>query len=89
MEISVVLGILCVLFAFWNVTITLIIYDSLKKRGVKVSFPWLRFLAPWQAFHYKNLTKSETGKIGPLFYHWIVSINMALVLAIAAVIVPL
>ena len=31
---------------------------------------------------YKQLTREESGKTGPLFYPWIVSINTALALVI-------
>jgi hypothetical protein len=52
-----------------------------------VSFLWLRVLVPKYAHQYKMITRRESGKIGPLFYHWIVSINVALVLAVAAILV--
>jgi len=66
----------------WHITATLMIYESLRKRSLKVSFLFLRFLAPKYASQYREVTRKETGKTGPLFYHWIVSINAALVAAI-------
>ena len=80
---------LCVACAFWNVAASLMIYDNLQKRGRPVSFLWLRVLAPKYASEYKDITRAETGKIGPLFYHWIISINLALVFAIIATIAGL
>ena len=62
----------------WHVTATLMIYDALRKRGLKVSFIFLRLLAPKYASQYSEITRKETGTTGPLFYHWIVSINTAL-----------
>ena len=41
---------------------------------------------PVYAHRYKKITLEETGKVGPLFYHWVIAINTALVLAIAAII---
>jgi len=76
---------LCIFCAFWNVAVTLIIYDNLRKRGNPVGFLWLRLMAPAYAFRYKKITRSETGKTGTLFYHWILSINLALVFAVIAV----
>ena len=76
---------LCVLCGIWNVVISLMVYDSLKKRGLPVSFLWLRMMAPVYAFQYKKVTKTETGSVGSLFYHWIVSINLALVFTIIAI----
>lgn len=65
---------------------TIMIYDQLKKRDIKVSFIFLRFLIPFYAHKYKKITIAETGKAGSLFYYWIISINTALVFAAAAII---
>ena len=61
---------------------TLMIYSYLKDKGEKVSFLWLRLFMISYANRYKKLTKNETGKVGYLFYLWIVSINVALISAI-------
>ena len=64
---------------------SIMIYNQLKKRDVKVSFIFLRFLIPFYAHRYKEITISETGKTGTLFYLWIISINTALVFTAAAI----
>ncbi len=64
---------------------SIMIYDQLKKRDIKVSFLFLRFLIPFYAHKYKEMTIAETGKTGSLFYWWIISINTALVFAAAAI----
>jgi hypothetical protein len=66
----------------WHVVATMMIYEALRKRGLKVSFVFLRLLAPKYASQYREITRKETGTTGPLFYHWIVSINTAWVAAI-------
>lgn len=71
-----------VLAAFYHVVATILIYDSLRRRGIPVSFLWLRLFAPKYAGQYKRITAQETGRTGPLFYHWVVSINVALVAAV-------
>ena len=58
---------------------TLMMYSYLKDKGEKVSFIWLRLYMISYANRYKKLTKNETGKVGYLFYIWIVSINVALI----------
>jgi hypothetical protein len=78
-NLLIVIGIIAVI---WYVTTTIIIYENLRKRNIKVCFLLLRFLAPHYANQYKEITFNETGKIGPLFYHWIISINTALAVAI-------
>lgn len=80
---------LCVLSAFWNVATSIIIYRTLQKRQMPVSFLWLRVMAPVYAFRYRKATMTESGKTGPLFYHWIISINLALIFAVLAVIAAL
>ena len=89
MESLNILIALCVFCAFWNAAVTMIIYIFLRKRGIPVSFLWLRLMAPACAFGYKKVTGSETGKTGPLFYHWIVSINLALVFAVISILIAL
>ncbi len=74
-----VIGLLSVV---WFVTSTILIYDALRRRNVKVSFIFLRFLSLKYASQYKEITLKETGRVGPLFYHWIISINITLVSAI-------
>ena len=61
---------------------TVMIFSHLKDRGEKVSFLWLRLYMISYANRYKKLTKNETGKVGYLFYVWIISINLALLSAI-------
>ena len=73
----------------WYVVTTIMIYDYLKKNNIKVSFLFLRFLAPKYAHQYKELSQKESGKTGPLFYHWIISINCALIVTILLVILNL
>jgi hypothetical protein len=43
-------------------------------------------MLPVYAHRYKKITLNETGKVGPLFYHWVIAINTALVLAIATIV---
>lgn len=71
----------------WYVVATMLIYENLRRRGEKVSFVWLRALEPFYASKYKELTKRETGRVGTLFHHWVVSINLTLVLALVALLV--
>jgi hypothetical protein len=68
--------------AVWHVVATILIFESLRWRGQAASFLWLRLMAPVYAGRYRELTIAETGRTGPLFYHWIASINIALVAAI-------
>ena len=82
--ILVVIGLIAVI---WYVVATLLIYEALRKRGFPVNFLFLRLFAIQYANQYKEATRDETGKVGPLFYHWVISINLALVVLILLVLV--
>lgn len=59
---------------------SLIVVATVRRRGVKVSFVWLRLMVLKYLHEYARLTREETGHVGPLFYHYIVPLNVALVM---------
>ena len=79
-------AVIAVIALVWFVVTSVMIYNELNKRNIKVHFVFLKFMIPWYANQYKEITKKETGKVGSLFYHWIISINTALVFAILALV---
>jgi hypothetical protein len=84
MVFLMVLLLLCVI---WAVVASVLIARDLHKRGVPVSFIWLRLMILKYLHQYSKITREETGRVGPLFYHYVVPLNVALVLAIATLIV--
>jgi hypothetical protein len=64
------------------VIFSMMIVHQLSKRGVKISFLLLRLYIIKYIHQYKKMTLEETGKVGPLYYPCIISVNMALVLAL-------
>lgn len=86
MQTSILLAAVGALGVIWNIVTSLRIYGFLHRRDVPASFLMLRMMAPKYAFQYKQLTTREKGRPGPLFYHWIISINLAFVFAVAALI---
>lgn len=82
-------GILAGLCGVWNGIAGGMIYFDLRGRGEKVNFFLLRMMAPWYAYRYRRITREETGRTGSLFYHWVVSINSALVFAVVAIVLKL
>ena len=67
---------------------TVMIYRCLEGRGEKISsFIWIRFFMISYANRYKNLTKKETGKVGNLYYIWLISINIALVCVVLLLVI--
>ena len=70
----------------WNVVASILICRALNRRGVKVHYVFIKALIPWYAHRYKRITEKETGRAGMLFYHWVISINAALILGVASLI---
>ncbi|MFH2037358.1 MAG: hypothetical protein ABIJ45_13220 [Candidatus Zixiibacteriota bacterium] len=76
--------ILIIIFAFANVTFSLMITTQLNRWKIPTSFILTRLYIFKYIGQYRTITKMETGKVGLLFYLWILSINMAAVSAIGA-----
>jgi len=68
-----------IFFVLIFVVFSILIMSELQKRDIKINFFLMRLLLPKYAHQYKKITKKETGKVGALFYYWIISINLALV----------
>lgn len=86
MSTTIFFAVIAGIAVIWYVVSSILIYNELKKRNVKVNFIFIRFMIISYANQYKKITMKETGKVGLLFYHWLVSINVALVFTIAVII---
>jgi len=78
---DILLG-LALVFVGVFVIFAIMIVNEVSKRGVKISFLWLRLYIIKYIHEYRKLTKEETGKVGPLYYPCIISVNLALICAI-------
>ena len=78
--------ILALVFVGLFAIFSMMIVRDLSKRGVKINFVLLRLYLIKYISQYKQITLQETGKIGPLYYPCIVSVILALVLAIAGLV---
>jgi hypothetical protein len=85
----VILAGLSIICGVWAVTASLLIVRDLEKRGIPVNYIWLRLMLLKYLHQYSKITQTETGHVGPLFYHYIIPLNVALVLAIVMAIVSL
>ena len=65
---------------------SLMIADALQKRGVKVSFLFLRVMILKYVGQYREITRTESSRTGPWYYSFIIAMNLALVTAIAGLI---
>jgi hypothetical protein len=75
--------VLALVFVGLFVVFSILIVHEVSKRGVKISFLWLRIYIIKYIHQYRKITIEETGRVGPLYYPCIISINLALVCAIA------
>jgi len=66
----------------WAVAASLLIARDLERRGVHVNYLWLRVLILKYLSHYRRATLQETGHVGSLFYHYVIPLNIALMLTI-------
>lgn len=73
--------------AIWAVTASLLIARDLEKRGIPVSFFWLRLMIFKYLHQYNTMTRQETGRIGSLFYHYVVPLNLAAALLVVIAII--
>lgn len=73
---------LAIAAAVLSVVFSMLIVHELQKRKVKINFFFLKLYLPKYAHQYKEITLKETGKVGPLFFGWLMSINAAWVFAI-------
>jgi hypothetical protein len=71
----------------WAVAASLLIARDLERRGVHVSYLWLRVMIFKYLSQYRRVTLEETGRVGSLFYHYVIPLNLALVLTIMLVVV--
>ncbi len=82
MELMIGLLIVCVL---WASTASVLIARDLRMRGYPVSILWLRVRVFRYVSQYRQVTRAETGRPGPLFFHYVVPFNLALFLVLALV----
>ena len=77
---------MALIFMALFIIFSIMIVHQLLKRGVKINFFLLKLYLIKYISEYKRITTDETGKPGPLFYPCVVSVNLALVFAIAGLV---
>jgi hypothetical protein len=82
---NVLLG-LALVFVGLFVVLSIMIVHEVSKRGGKINFFLLRLYIIKYIHQYKKLTLEESGRIGPLYYPCIISVNLALILAVVGLI---
>jgi len=77
--------VLAVLSALWGVVSSIVISSFLSRRGMKINYLLSRVLILKYIREYYRITIQENGRPGPWYYSYIISMNLALVLAIVGI----
>jgi hypothetical protein len=85
MTLTIFFAVIAFIAVGWYIVACIMIVNELMKRKQKIQFIFINVMLPIYAHRYKKITIEETGKVGSLFYHWLISINIALVFGIAAI----
>ncbi|MFB3908907.1 MAG: hypothetical protein ACE15D_10940 [Candidatus Eisenbacteria bacterium] len=70
--------VLAVLCALWGVVNAILIVAALQRRGIHVNLLLLRLDFFRHLTQYRTLTFSETGRVGPLYYSYLIAMSVAL-----------
>ena len=70
----------------FGIVFMIMITSFLSKRGSKINYIFLRLYIIKYIDQYRKITVEENGKPGNLFYPYIVSMSLALVLAVIGII---
>jgi len=82
---NVLLG-LALVFVGLFIILSIMIVNEVSKRGIKINFFLLRLYIIKYIHQYRKLTLEKSGRIGPLYYPCIISVNLALILAVVGLI---
>jgi hypothetical protein len=85
-SVVVFLAILAVASGVWAMIAAYRMGAWLSNHGVKVNWLWYRVTMPWYVHLYKTMTTEREGKVGALFTHFTVMVNIALLLGIATIV---
>jgi hypothetical protein len=75
---------LAVLCGMWAAISAVMIAHALHRRGLTTPAPFVGLFIFRNLRTYRAITLAETGRTGPLFYSYVVAINLAVVLVVLA-----
>jgi hypothetical protein len=72
---------LAILSVAWGIVSSIVIASYLSQRGTRINLLFFRILVLRYVHQYHQITRQETGKPGPWFYSYVVSMLLALAFA--------
>lgn len=82
-EVLLAIAVAC---GLWAAVSAVLLARALEASGIKTPFPFWGVLVFRNLHRYSELTRRTTGRIGPLFYSYVIPINAALVLVVMALV---
>jgi hypothetical protein len=79
LDIIMIIALVCVI---WSITALILISTKVSKKGTRVQFLLLTLMFFRYIAVYEDLTKKETGRTGPLVYHFVIPLWIALILVV-------
>jgi len=73
--------------ALWGIVSSIFMVSFLTERKIPINFIFLKLYLFKYVSQYREITLRETGRVGPWFYSFIISMNLALVLVIAGILI--
>ena len=83
---STVFFVLALIGVACGIAASIMIASFLSKRGTKINYLFIRLFIFGYVQQYRRITMQEIGKPGPLFYMFVTSWVLALVLAVTGAI---
>jgi hypothetical protein len=73
---------LAILSMAWGIVSAMVVTNYLSRRGVEINYLFIRIMIIKYIHQYHQITRQETGKPGPWFYSYVVSMLLALAFAV-------
>ncbi len=86
LDILMVIAFICIV---WSITSLMILSGKVSKSGTRVHFFLITLLFFRYISVYEEMTKKKTGKRGPLVYHFVIPLWIALILVIVWILLSL
>lgn len=80
--LNIVFLVLAVPCAVTGVVLMMAMTSAMQARGNKINWVFLRLFVLKYVSEYRNITIKESGRPGPLFYPFVISMNLALLFTV-------
>ncbi len=80
--LNIVFLVLAIPCAVTGIVLMIAMTSAVQARGYKINWVFLRLFVLKYISEYRNITIKESGRPGPLFYPFVISMNLALLFAV-------